>query len=406
LSTVSSRRKPLLEWMDQGDPELTPILMADALSTTASYLGISTRTDGESTSFTNPRKSAITPEMIVSCSREIGAHFHWSLGSATPFDAIEFLDDVSLEAREESDERGDIRRFTTIRTPAGTVSEVFLTPADAPGCWLEHLIKTEEDLPVLAFLVEKSAQASIENDRVREKLTAKFRAEAADWPDSTPFYAIIGIPAFCLTSNLFVDPTTAFYLMEDHNVVMERLFEAYEQANAVWVECAATAGADFALGAINGLELYSPSIYQKYFIPQARRLREMANKAGMLHWVHTCGRMSQLVNAGVYGDMGVNVLESLSAPPIGDVEDIGASRARLGKAIVTRGGVNVDLFYETDIEVIRRRTREVLESTRGYRHMIGDTNDSYPPYPRENILALVDEVYASGRALPAAHTDP
>ena len=31
--------------------------------------------------------------------------------------------------------------------------------------------------------------------------------------------------------------------------------------------------------------------------------------------------------------------------------------------------------------------------------MIGDTNDSFPPYPRENILALVDEVRKNGRMM-------
>jgi hypothetical protein len=33
--------------------------------------------------------------------------------------------------------------------------------------------------------------------------------------------------------------------------------------------------------------------------------------------------------------------------------------------------------------------------------MVGDTNEPYPPYKRENILALIDEVEKTGRMLSA-----
>ena len=122
---------------------------------------------------------------------------------------------------------------------------------------------------------------------------------------------------------------------------------------------------------------------------------------GMLSWIHTCGYMRKLISMGVYEAMGVDILETLSHPPTGDIDDLRWAREKLGQQITTRGGVNVELFYGADYGPLRERIRTALEKTRGYRHMIGDSNDSYPPYPRESILALAEEVQKTGRMLLA-----
>ncbi|MDP6438766.1 MAG: hypothetical protein QGH74_03940 [Candidatus Brocadiia bacterium] len=392
--------KPLIQWTEHGDPDLVPVVMASGQSTAASYFGVPVRTEGKSASFTEVPESPVTPEMVLRCSRETGIHVAPGLGYSTALVAIEFMDDVEMIVREEPCSEG-LRRFTTIRTPKGELSDVFITPVGKPACWEEHLVSTAEDLPAFEYLIEEAARASAEDDRVREKVTASFRAQAEKWPAEVALSAIMAVPTFALTCNLYMDTTAAFYLMADHAPLLDRLFEAEERRNAVVIACAAEAGADYIRGAINGLELYSPTIYERYFIPQARTMHEQAHALGLRAWVHTCGHMHRLIQAGTYEAMDVDVLESLSHPPLGDVDELGEDRARLGTSIATRGGVNVSLFYEPDLDGVRARTREVAEQTRGYRHMIGDTNDSFPPYPRENILAAVDELDKMGVLLRA-----
>jgi len=396
---LCKREKPLLEWLRDGDPDLVPVLMADVPSTAASYFGVSPRREGESVSFTEQHESPVTPEMILQCCRDTGIQLVCGLGGPTHLGMIEFLDDVEMATREDVAANGDLTRHTTIRTPGGEMSETFVTPRGRPACWADHLVKSEADLPALTHLIELAAQAILQDQRVRERLTAKFQAEAAKWPATTPLAVCLGVPTFVLASNLYMAHETFCYLQADHVAAMERLYEAYEQANAVWLECAAAAGADITRGAINGLELFSPTIYRKYFVPQARRLHEAAHRRGMLGWVHTCGYMRRLIEAGTYDEMGVDVLESLSSPPLGDVVDLRAARTALGERLATRGAVNVSCFYDTDLDALRAETRRVIAATRGWRHMVGDTNDSFPPYPRENILAVTDEVRKSGRML-------
>ena len=395
--------KPLLRWMADGDPELVPVLLDDPFSTTASYFDVPVRAERVSGSITQAVRSPITVEMVLQCGRELGVSFHRALGGITPFDVIDFVD--TIERRVEQQVEDDrVLRLTTIRTPAGTMNEVFVTPVGAPACWVEHLVKSEADFPALVYLVEHAARAVLDDERVRTRLVARFKREIERWPAWMTFSATLGIPAFNLTCNMYMDPANAFYLLHDQTAEMERLFELEAQVAAVAVACAAEAGADFVRGAINGLEIYSPQIYRNYFVPQARALHDEAHKHGLKAWVHTCGHMQKLIDMGVYEDMAVDVLESLSAPPLGTVADLAAARRRLGGAVVTRGAVNVSDFYDSDLAHIRLRTREVLAATRGYRHMIGDTNDSFPPYPRDNIMALVEEVRSSGRMFDmAAH---
>jgi len=377
------------------------VMMSDGISTAASYFGVPVRKEGISVDFAGAAETPIKPEMILQCSRETGIHFIACLGGLTPFDVIEFIDNVEMEVAEKVDSSGTVRRLRTVRTPAGKMSEVFLTPVDLPACWEEHLVKSKADLPAFADLIERINRTLVEKVDVREKIIAGFGTQAAKWPGQVPLFVIMGVPAFSLLSNLYMDAAVGFYLLEDHRALMERLFETEARTNAVVLECAAQAGADIVRGAINGLELFSPEIYQRYLVPQARVLYEAAHAHGMLAWVHTCGYMRKLISMGIYETMGVDVLETLSHPPLGDVDDLREARVKLGEHIATRGAVNVELFYGDNQQPLRERIKTVLDETRGYRHMIGDSNDSYPPYPRESILALVEEVQKSGRMFPA-----
>jgi len=239
----------------------------------------------------------------------------------------------------------------------------------------------------------------MDDPRVCEKTLAGFQANTAAWPAKTVLYLSIGVPAFTLTCNLFMSSETSFYLLADCPDRLEKLFELEALRSATVTGWAAQAGADVILGAINGLELYSPDIYRRYFIPQARTLYETAHRLGLRAWTHTCGRMNRLIEEDTYRQMGPDILESLSHAPLGDVDDLRRARQKLGPDIVTRGAVNVSLFYDRNLMYIRERTQTVLAETRGFRHMIGDTNDSFPPYPKENLLALIDEVEKSGRML-------
>jgi hypothetical protein len=399
----TTSKKPLINWMLNGDPDLVPILMGDPRSTASSYFDVPLRVEGESISFTDVVGSRITPEMVIQCAKETGMHIHISLGGATHLDALEFMPDVVTVVRQEVDSAKAVRKSTSIKTPKGALDEMFVTPVGKPAYWESHLVKSDADMEAFAYLIRETARVSLEDSRFAQGLKAKYSAQAAQWPDWVPLYVMIGVPAFALTCNLYMGTGDSFLIMEDHKDLMEELFEHCAATNEVALKCAAESGADITLGAINGLEIYSPSYYTNYFIRQAKQIHDTAHSLGMLGWVHTCGLMRQLIERNTYAQMDNDIQESLSHPPLGDLDDLRQARVALGDRIVTRGAVNVSLFYDyaASTEEVRDRTKYVLDQTRGFRHMIGDTNDSYPPYSRDNVMAMVDEVQRSGRMLEA-----
>ena len=74
---------------------------------------------------------------------------------------------------------------------------------------------------------------------------------------------------------------------------------------------------------------------------------------------------------------------------------VGNPRAR--RVILTPNGLTSELMYSADLDILRERTEYVLDSVRGFNHMIGDTNASYPSYPWENIQTVIDVVRDRGR---------
>jgi hypothetical protein len=62
----------------------------------------------------------------------------------------------------------------------------------------------------------------------------------------------------------------------------------------------------------------------------------------------------------------------------------------------TRGGISVEYMYSDDLATLKKQTEYVLDSTAGFKHMVGDTNASYPAYPWENIKTIIDVVRQRG----------
>jgi hypothetical protein len=132
-------------------------------------------------------------------------------------------------------------------------------------------------------------------------------------------------------------------------------------------------------------------------IPQARRINDIIAGQRKLSWLHTCGKMKRIAEMGTYRKMKIDVLESLSLPPTGDIDDLAETRGQIGPDIVTRGGINCELLYGKDLLQLRKCVEYILNSVEGFKHIIGDTNPSYPTYPWENIQTVIDVVRERGR---------
>ncbi|MFH0962699.1 MAG: uroporphyrinogen decarboxylase family protein [Planctomycetota bacterium] len=377
-----SKRERMLEWMRHGDASRVPVLIGPGFYLAASY-------------FKMPLEEVTWP-VAARAAVETHTQNQQCIGSPLPFDAIPFTDKLSLKHEEEALPDGTSRRTSYLATPRGTLKEVWEKAPNIGGCKREFYVKGPEDLPAFESFIRTAVATILEKPAVREKVMSDLLAHKAEGGLFFPIDLWVFCPTVELASCYYMDQATAIFTLYDQRELMEELFELHWKTTELWLDLGRKVDVDIFGYAINGLEWLSPDLYERYMIPQAKRINDYARSIGKLSWLHTCGKKKGLIQRDAYARMGVDYLESLSAPPTGDIDDYAWARAKIGSAVTTRGGVNCEFFYADDVEPLKAHAHKVLDGCRGYRHMIGDTNSSVPPYAWEGIQAVIDVVRERG----------
>jgi hypothetical protein len=325
---------------------------------------------------------------------KLGIEITNSLGCITLLDMIPYCSDIRDESKSDTKPDGTIRTIRTISTPRGVMQEIRDKPLTYEAGPLECFVKSEEDLPAFEYFIRTAVDAMLTNPKVHEDLFRQASARKCSMSDRAATVWSFWTPCFELTCTNFMMPDTAIYLLYDYPDLMEDLMKLlWEKDRQLILPLGLELDADLYLTAINGLEWYSPELYEQYMTPQGKQTFDWIRQNDRLSWLHTCGKMNKLVETGVYDIIRPDILESFSTPPLGDVADLRQARRRLGDCVVTKGGINVEVLYAGTPEEVRAHVRNIAEATRGYRHIIGDTNSHFYGDPPDNILALIDEVH-------------
>lgn len=382
MQPAGTKRERLLDWIRNGDPKDVPVFFMPGFAVVALCLGKDLQD--------------VTWLDAIRFAEETGTHSTACVYSPLPFDAVPFLDDIKMTKDWDKLPDGTPRSIQEIKTPEGNMKAVIEFSKDLGQCPREFFVKGEEDLPAFACFIRKTTEAVVKNPAVRQAVDDKIRTYKEEIGGIFP----TGVHVFCaageLMSRNYMGQTTAIFTVLDNREMMEELMDYHWQMTQVWLEVMAKNDVDIYGYAINGFEWLSPDLYERYMIPQARRINEFAAAHGGLSWLHTCGKLKNIARMKTYQRMKVNVLESLSSPPTGDIDDLARTRRDIGSAITTRGGINEEFFY-SDIESLRKQANYVLDSTAGYRHMLGDTDEICPSASKKNFQAVIDLVRDRGR---------
>jgi len=228
----------------------------------------------------------------------------------------------------EENEEGDLRRVT-YRTPAGEISEVFRF--DREGCTLiqqEHLFKD--------FDSEYRAWKSWLEGRRYVFDRSSFEAlEAVVGEDGL---VMVG-ETFCPLKQLHVAARAdnAIYLLFDHEKEMVELMEIHERQTLELIRGIVAAGARVVCS-MDNLDsfFYPPDVFDKYCAGFYGRAAEICHAGGASFFVHACGRQKDILSRVV--DCGIDGLEGIAFPPLGDVELDQARKA--GERFIVEGGLS------------------------------------------------------------------
>ncbi|HOX37032.1 MAG TPA: uroporphyrinogen decarboxylase family protein [Candidatus Brocadiia bacterium] len=166
--------------------------------------------------------------------------------------------------------------------------------------------------------------------------------------------------------------------------------------NLVMLKAAIRAGADFVFVGGPGREVASPLVYEEFLIPDSRRVSDAVHACGGLVYSHICSPIEPFLTFGYYNRMGLDLFETLSPPPVGNVPDLALARRMLPREMCTRGNIGLDLLLNGTVEEVERETLRIIEATRGFKHFVAASDYLFHDIPLENARAVVRTVERCG----------
>ena len=272
---------------------------------------------------------------------------------------------------------GVSRTETRIRTPYGDLTGI--TESKVSSHTVKSMLTTEEDYKRMAWLARErmnyDEDSAVRAGQIMRKAGGE-RGVLGTWSG----------PPICS-----VDRDNMFYHLADWPAACEELRQASMQAMLKFNRTLHAAGFDFLFYCVDGTEWISPDFFRDRFLADTLLiLKEWRALGGFVLW-HSCGHVKQLIEAGFYNECLPEVFETLSEPPVGNLPSLRWARERLDRRIVTKGNMPLGVLLNGSEDEVRAEVRRIREETRGYRHIVGLSDDVLNNTPLRNIKAYVDE---------------
>jgi hypothetical protein len=167
--------------------------------------------------------------------------------------------------------------------------------------------------------------------------------------------------------HLLAGAVNATYLIDDDEERVRELLLLHEAAQLDLVRQMAASGVP-AMMAMDNLDaaFHTPAYLEKFsasFYEQASRI---AHEHGSTFWIHACGR--QKTNLKLIDSLGVDGLEGVAFPPLGDVQLDEAMRLTSDRFLITGGisAMETEKFQSAD--EVRRYVENLTGRLRPYTH--------------------------------------
>ncbi len=284
--------------------------------------------------------------------------------------------DIAPETKS-STSQGVTRAETRIRTPLGDLT--CITESQISSHTVKRMLETEEDYRRMAWLLR--AQADFDEDfTVRE--SAPLRAAIGDRGVWGTWF---GPPI----SN--IDRDEMFFHLLDWPEACEELRAANLAYQLKLLPAYRRAGLDYLFYCVDGTEWISPDYFRDRILGDTLTLLGRWRELGGFVLWHSCGHVKKLIEDGFYNQCLPEIFETVSEPPVGTVPSLRWARERLDRRIVTKGNLALNILLQGTEDDVRREVCRIKEQTRGWRHIVGLSDDVLNNTPLANCRAFVEE---------------
>lgn len=254
--------------------------------------------------------------------------------------------------QEKSDQPGWFERTTIYPTPNGDISEVTkVNPAGNQSVTLKHLIENEDDVTRFLSIPDEPISYDLSELLVLD-------AQVAD----TGIVGIYCPEPGCWVHDVLGSETIAFWtvdkpqLLHDiydkiHRNQMDLLKRVFNQApgRVLFSGCGAEKWIP---------PLVSPNDFEEFLAPSLKEIADIVHEHEGLLWYHCHGRVRNFIERFV--ELGVDCLQPLEAPPLGDVTLAEAKKLAAGKMCL-EGNVQWGDVVTSTPEEVRTLTRSTIE---------------------------------------------
>ena len=297
-----------------------------------------------------------------------------------------------VKVRQEVDEQdGGVRVRRTFETPAGVLSDdTFLAPSGreygvSPSpVKHENLVKEPEDLDRLTYIVPDPARPNLSEFHEIERMVGE--AGIVELTMNPPLDHFLG------------DARGMQQLMMDYYLdrpFFDRMFDFFQDYAMTVLKAALEQGVRYVFGTWYYASLsagWSPAIFRECFVPLIRQQVDLEHSYEGIYHAYDDGKMMRTL--GDYVAAGVDVIETLTPPPVGDV-DLAEAKRLYGDQVCLKG--YVDLLYVIKMgteQQVRDTVRAAIEvAAPGGGFILGTSDSIREGTPSENVRAYFETAH-------------
>lgn len=299
-------------------------------------------------------------------------------------DLTRFADGVSVTGSMEESHGGKRRTHRTVfHTPKGDLHSCTIAEELKGSCPVEYYVKDEDDLDIFEYYLDALLEVSdfsAVTEEIRRMRAFLGEGEAMDIQWAMQPYELLCFPSTMDTAILFA-------LCEDRcRQLMDKILRLDEKL----IRATAVGGSDFVFLGGPGSEMISPKYYENFLVPYSRQVTDMAHRAGLLVYSHICSPIEPMLTMGYYNQMGIDLFETLSEAPVGNVKSIEDAFSKLSPDICTRGNIGLDALLQETPEQIYDRSIRILETAKrmGRKHILAASDYLFYGTKEENVHAM------------------
>lgn len=303
----------------------------------------------------------MVPLINIGCAYETALPFQW-------------------ETVREVREAAKIVRTDRLHTPVGDLTRSVVETIREGSFQPKYPVTDEDDLDALAYYLDalKDADFAEVTRHVRQavELVDGKGALSVQW--AVQPYELFCFPNTVDTVLLHHDcPDRCRALMDKIVAIDRKLFRAV-----------AAGGGDFIFLGAPAAEMLSPDLYERLIIPYSQAVTSEAHDAGLLVYSHICSPIEPFLSMGFYNRMGIDLFETLSAPPVGNIVSLANALTKLDSRICTRGNIGLDVLLKGSTDEVRDAARRVMDDAKGRKHIVAASDYLFYETPEENVRAM------------------